>query len=270
MFTKEFKMKKLFILVFILLFLTGCAEGESFIDSLPDGLIEKKPTPIDSETLEIVLEEIERQKNQGYPSYSYEEDKDLVTDAISYTKKIIPLFEYDDYFANKYHEVTIPQINIDTYTVKKLNKEIYDKFYTIVRTLEYDEEGTDYWNITYEYYCHEDILSILIDYTYGWQYGEWQEEYFIYHYDIENDRVLSYTDYLDALGVSRLELTKQINARNTDTLPFSMTVPTLEREGKNSIADVYFDQNKTYISYTYEHQTYIFNCENILDDVSVY
>ena len=266
-------MKKLLILIITLcsFLLVSCAEIDANL--LPDSLVKKKPVEIDSEDLDYILEEIDK-INRGDHSGLYEEEVKepavLVENEISYTKKIIPIIENDNYYDNKYHEIHIPKINIETDTVDKLNEEIYDKFYPIVRKLEQNEEGGDFWTIKHEYHRHENILSILIDYTYGWQYGEYEESYLIYHYDIENDKVLNYSDYLDVLGISKTTLTREINARNTDTLPYTMTVPYLERSGKNSITDVYFDSENTYVSYTYEHQNYIFKCENILDDITVY
>ncbi len=266
-------MKKLLILILMLnsVLLASC--GEINVEQLPDFLVKKEPVVIDSETFELVMEEVERINSGDYSGYYQEEEKEpsvLVEDAICYTKAISPIITGDDSFRNRYHEIYVPKINFETDEVYELNKEIYEKFYPIVRKLEQNEEGGDFWTIKYEYHRHENILSILIDYTYGWQYGEYEESYLIYHYDIENDKVLNYSDYLDVLGISKTTLTREINAKNTDTLPYTMTVPYLERSGKNSITDVYFDSENTYVSYTYEHQNYIFKCENILDDITVY
>ena len=162
-------MKKLLILILMLnsVLLASC--GEINVEQLPDFLVKKKPVKIDSEDLDYILEEID-EINRGDYSGLYEEDVKkpavLVENEISYTKKIIPIIENDNYYDNKYHEIHIPKINIETDTVDKLNEEIYDKFYLIVRKLEQNEEGGDFWTIKYDYYRHEDVLSILIDYTY--------------------------------------------------------------------------------------------------------
>ena len=134
----------------------------------------------------------------------------LVIDAVNYEKPVITAdyaletgFKQGDFGS---HTVIIPKINLDTPTVQKINKEMYEIASGVYERLLNNEEYNQMYN--YDYYYKEEggVIGIVVTEYRAVQCGGSNFEYKAFYYDKRTDKQLSFKQYLSALGVNIKDL----------------------------------------------------------------
>ena len=129
-----------------------------------------------------------------------------VIDALNYEREVIPVApEYDDYADTK-HIIILPKINGNTENVIAFNEKIFESYEDTYNMLLNYEEESSLITIDYYYTVQNGILSIIVEDISGLQFSEYYATYDCYYYDLENDRELTMSEYLDNLGTTEDEL----------------------------------------------------------------
>lgn len=130
----------------------------------------------------------------------------IVIDAVNYEKTVITAdYALDmgiEQGAFGKHTVRIPKINLDTPTVQKINKEIYEIGGGVYELLLNNQESNMIYNYGYFYKEESGVVGIVVTKRGGIQCGGINNDYKAFYYDKRTDRQLSFKEYLSALGVN--------------------------------------------------------------------
>lgn len=143
----------------------------------------------------------------------------LVKKSSQKEKKVLEEYSYliekETDFSSNVDKGLLPIINLKGSDIEKINEEIITKYYEIAYT-EYDI-------FRYEYYVHDDILSILITLTYvdNTEYGK--IEYYSYNINTKTNKSLSKEELLEYLNIDLTKFNNNVENRikeyyNQDTL----------------------------------------------------
>lgn len=127
-----------------------------------------------------------------------------VIEAVHYEKNVInssiAIAVGADY-SNWKHTVSLPSVNVQTDKAQAFNKKIYDTFSDIIDCLKNNEEDNVMYTIKYEYKEYNGVVGILVDETWAAQAGGVSGDCYMFYYDINSDKELTFEEYLSALGV---------------------------------------------------------------------
>ncbi len=111
--------------------------------------------------------------------------------------------------------IKLPKITSTTENVKKFNEKIYATFENEYNRLLNDKEGNQIFSCDYKYRVNNGIIGIAIDAIVGVQQGGVSEYYYTFYYDTNNDRELTFDEYIAIFGISKDELLNSI--KNTSS-----------------------------------------------------
>lgn len=150
--------------------------------------------------------------NIKYRLMSFRDECPYISDAINYKKSVNYNYYYDDsYYPD--HFIILPKINISSYSATAFNNKIYDRVSFYIDALKNNSEDSALYYIDYIAAEVNGYIGIRINYKIGWQMSEYLEFYSGYYYDINNDRELTYEEYLDALEVDFDKLTAELDKK---------------------------------------------------------
>lgn len=115
---------------------------------------------------------------------------------------------YEDGVIFKY-EFNIPQININSNDVKQINKEILDKYETILANV-YENQYIDFSAeaLDYEYYINDDVLSLVLNvYTEGGPIFGSE----IYNVDIGTGEKVTNAGLIECMNITETEFENKLN-----------------------------------------------------------
>lgn len=116
---------------------------------------------------------------------------------------------YEDGVIFKY-EFNIPQININSNDVKQINKEILDKYETILANV-YENQYIDFSAeaLDYEYYINDDILSLVLNvYTEGGPIFGSE----VYNINIVSGEKVTNAGLIECINITETELKNKLNS----------------------------------------------------------
>lgn len=211
------KNKKIFLIILIsLILVVAIIFGILLIvinKNSSESLVEERTL----EEIEALNEgDLENNFRKKFYNIQYTEDKnEIVSKGYVYEEK-----KDNQYSVN----LNIPQINKETETVAKINKEIIDEYGNKLLDLMNGENDYTIYNVDFITYQYKDIVSIIIKTSLKEGKLAQRVAIQIYNYDIENDKIITLNDVLKENNINKNELqTKIINTireknANTKTL----------------------------------------------------
>ena len=101
-------------------------------------------------------------------------------------------------------------------------QKIYDTYKNAYDTLTGNREEGDIYYCDYVYKIYDGLIGIIVNSSVGVQCGGISPGYNVFYYDVENDKELTYEEYLNELGLSEEKL--HIKISNTKAYQNSETV----------------------------------------------
>lgn len=129
----------------------------------------------------------------------------LVRDGIFYTKDVKVTRENVGYWKCPLalqHSVRIPQLSVDTENAKEFNKKIWRKYSDCLWELSEDREGSSVYWCDYQWDNQDGIVGVLVYYDRGEQGVNSNTSVKGYYYDLNQDRELTFEEYLTANGTT--------------------------------------------------------------------
>ena len=131
-----------------------------------------------------------------------------VIHALNYAKKI----NIDESLGS--HIVKLPKITSSTENAEEFNKKLYSVFENEYNWLLNDQEGNQIFNCNYKYAVNGGVIGIAIDTRIGVLQGGVTENYFVFYYDTNSDRELTFNEYIATFGITNGELWESIKETN--------------------------------------------------------
>ena len=136
--------------------------------------------------------------------------KRLVDDALNKVNNNAGKSACPDVGAELYLRVRAPKINIDTETVKKFNKEIYEKYNNLTNST-YKNIYSIKVTYSYRYIPEKDLLFIKIKESGATECATGTTKYDSYVYDVKNDKFLTVSDILKIYNISESKKDEIVN-----------------------------------------------------------
>ncbi len=193
-------MKKIAVLLIVVMLFsfTGCG----IIERLYEIQIDKK-VPLEPEMATV--------KPTSYPLATIEPTPEptptlaFVKDGFTYKKEVIIPQKYKDMDHVTYnpHSIVIPEIVDDGTEVKILNDKMYALCKETLSMLQNNTEDDMLVNYLYHYTEHNGIFGININCNVGVMFSEWYGTYETFFYDSVNNKILTFDEYVSALGLTK-------------------------------------------------------------------
>jgi len=129
----------------------------------------------------------------------------VVRDGVFYTKDVKVTRENVGYWKCPLalqHSVRIPQLSVDTENATEFNKKIWRKHSDCLWELSEDREGSSVYWCDYQWDNQDGIVGILVYYDRGEQGVNSNASVDGYYYDMNQDRELTFEEYLAANGTT--------------------------------------------------------------------
>lgn len=246
------------MLVFAVLFISS-AEAVKYGDTNRDGKVDIKDVVLFAQYLanwnvDIGMEEADCNKDekvdikdivliaQYLAGWKVElgtatETKNIVVDAVSYSKKISSEFD-DSGITDTHHTVVLPKVNYDTDAAAALNKKIMKNHGDSIEILKSGKEDRTVYKISYSFSICNGIVGIMVSDSRSVVQSYRDQDYFGYYYDTKRDKELNYFEYLETLGVDYSDIVCEINkVVSTPLVEYSTNYKDYE------ITAVIFDEN---------------------------
>ena len=169
---------------------------------------ETQPTTTEPTTEPITQPTTQPQDNEHlYPvnPVFVGEEPFVVRDGSSYTKDVKVTRENVGYWKCPLalqHSVRIPQLSHKTDNAKEFNKKIWRKYSDCLWELSEDREGSSVYWCDYQWDNQDGIVGILVYYDRGEQGVNSNTSVNGYYYDLNQDRELTFEEYLAANGTT--------------------------------------------------------------------
>ncbi len=140
------------------------------------------------------------------------EDKDLVVDAVNIVKDPAPTTAIISDPIRKQHNIRFPKLNINTPNASRFNSKLYGSDALEVCndvTSGKDIRGCVY-EVSYEYKVYNGCVGIFIDFENNIPASCGSFSYTAFYYDVENDKELSFDEYLARLGTTNKALMEKV------------------------------------------------------------
>lgn len=137
--------------------------------------------------------------------------KNIVTDALDYTREIIPAYDWAD-FSGQYHTIRLPKIDLPTEGAQGLNDKIYNDHSTPYETLLNYAEEEYIVRIDYEYKVYKDVIGIVVEFVTGPQHAGAYAYRSYYYYNIKQDREVTFDEYISELGYTKTDLERVLKS----------------------------------------------------------
>lgn len=98
------------------------------------------------------------------------------------------------------HQIAIPKITLDTAAAEAFNQKIYNNHCGTYELLLSDQEDTMIFQSSYEYKVYNGVAAIAVLDGIAVQCGGGNFYYKVYYYSINEDRELTMSEYLEAIG----------------------------------------------------------------------
>lgn len=128
----------------------------------------------------------------------------VVTDAVNYEKDVttdpslVGMWESQ----GLKHQIRIPKIAFDTAAAQNFNQKIYDNHKYGYELLITDQEENMIFGSNYEYKIYNNVVAIAVLDDYAVQAGGGNLRYQVYYYDLEEDKELTFNEYLSSFGMT--------------------------------------------------------------------
>lgn len=166
----------------------------------------------------------------------------IIVDALNYEKNVIPAEGLEGMgYEELKHKIRLPKITKSSENAKSFNAKIYNQLSEKYDILKNNEEYGAIYEIDYEYKVHNDVLGIVLTYSHAVQAGGGNFYYYAYYYDLENDKEISFSEYLSALSLDAENLMFLI--KNTEQ--FRNEFAYVSDYNNISIKDCILDKNGT-------------------------
>ncbi len=145
-----------------------------------------------------------------------------IVDAVNYEKDVVvhpPLVDVWEPQGIK-HQIKIPKVSLNTASAQKFNQKIYNNHCYGYELLLLNQEAHMIFDCTYEYKVYKGVVAIAILDGLMVQAGGGGCSYKVYYYSLNEDRELTFDEYLDALGVKYGTVVSRI--MNTDAYKDAM------------------------------------------------
>lgn len=100
------------------------------------------------------------------------------------------------------HSLRIPQLSLDTDNAKEFNRKIWRQYSAPLWLLTEDNEGADIYLCDYQWYNNNGFVGILVYQGQGTQMDWFNSLVKGYYYDMNQDRELTFEEYLQANGTA--------------------------------------------------------------------
>ncbi len=129
----------------------------------------------------------------------------FVKDGFTYKKDVIIPERYKDmdYVTYNPHSIVIPEIVDDGTEAKVLNDKMYALCTEMLTMLQNNTEDDMLVNYLYHYTEHNGIIGININCNVGVMFSEWYGTYETFFYDSVNNKILTFDEYVSALGLTK-------------------------------------------------------------------
>ncbi|MCC7520983.1 MAG: hypothetical protein IT220_05055 [Flavobacteriaceae bacterium] len=117
------------------------------------------------------------------------------------TRKDDALFAYGT-------NMELPKLLSKTGEFKPLNDQINSDFKTMMDEVKTNPKTNPdaYHKVQYTYYLKDSIITIKIEDLHAYHLSEATSEFYIYHYDIKNNKLLNTTEMFGVLGLSQVPI----------------------------------------------------------------
>ena len=139
-----------------------------------------------------------------------------IIDAINYTKPVIATPDSSDIGwepDGMVHTIKIPKLTLETSNAKEFNQKLYDVFGEEYKLLLNNQENNQLFSCNYEYRIYHGVVGIVIEKEYGVQCGGISVFYEAFYYDTNQDKELTFEEYLSALETDYKSISS--NMQNT-------------------------------------------------------
>lgn len=136
-----------------------------------------------------------------------------IIDAVNYSKKVeltqdLAAIGYD--VEGLINEVRLPKLSSETANAEAFNQKLYNTFSHQYERLLNNQEGGNLLKCDYEYKQHNGVVGIVIKTNVGaWGAGA-NSYYYAFYYDFDQDKELTFDEYLEAIGIEYDLLTSRV------------------------------------------------------------
>lgn len=104
--------------------------------------------------------------------------------------------------------IVLPKLISKKSDFKTLNNKIMSDFQTIIEKVNANPKHSkdEYQKVNYTYYLKDSIITIKIEDINAYHLSEATSEYFIYHFDFKNDKLLTTSEMFQVLGLSQVPI----------------------------------------------------------------
>ncbi len=156
----------------------------------------------------------------------------LIVDNVHYVRTVDrndPQYKNVNFFVDttyvSHHQIYLPKLDLETENAKKFTKKIYNKYEKYHKQAIYHKEDRIY-TIFYDHKNVEGIFGLYVTCIDAMPETGTNKNTQMYYYDVDNDKELSYKEYLNALDITENELwdwfkTTKEYKENPDNLTFT-------------------------------------------------
>lgn len=136
-----------------------------------------------------------------------------IIDAVNYSKKVeltqdLAAIGYD--VEGLINEARLPKLSSETANAEAFNQKLYNTFSYQYERLLNNQEGGNLLKCDYEYKQHNGVVGIVIKTNVGaWGAGA-NSYYYAFYYDFDQDKELTFDEYLEAIGIEYDLLTSRV------------------------------------------------------------
>lgn len=105
-------------------------------------------------------------------------------------------------------DLVLPKLVSHNNAYKKLNDKVLNDFQTIIDQVKENPKPSkeEFQKVAYTYFLKDSILTLKIEDIHAYHLSEGTSEYYIYHYDFKNDKLLSTSEMFGVLGLSQVPI----------------------------------------------------------------
>ena len=135
-----------------------------------------------------------------------------IEDALNYSKAVVVYPPLADFWSadGMTHDIRIPKLSSETSNAKAFNQKLYDVSGKAYETLRNNQEENQLYSSDYKYKEHNGVFGIVIESIVGAQAAGASRHYDAFYYDANQDKELTFNEYLETLGLSYDLLTSKV------------------------------------------------------------
>jgi len=102
--------------------------------------------------------------------------------------------------------IILPKLISKKSNFKTLNDKMMSDFQSIIDKANAKPSKDEYQKVNYTYYLKDSIITIKIEDIHAYHLAEATSEFFIYHFDFKNDKILNTSEMFEVLGLSQVPI----------------------------------------------------------------